>query len=220
MSSISLSLKLLLASSALGGLTLLACGGDDSGSTKDNSGPSTGSKSDASVKKDSGATTKKDAGSAIPTGAVEGEDCTGIGGMCDNDACEKAPCFAACVDGTYGACDTLNNLLPDAGRPSGNILPDGSTVSVTDAGVRVTLPGSDASIDIPATACPAKFSCNDIGKLINAPLNFCSAPGAFTPPSCSTTQDCIDMGFKATSAMCGTIPVIGGMACLQACTLP
>jgi hypothetical protein len=216
MSSISLSLKMLLAGSALAGLTLLACG-EDSGGGGDEKEPTGKTKTDAGPKKDGGTGGKKDASaaSAIPH-AVEGDECTGLGGQCDSDTCDESPCYSKCTDGFYEACQSgkdLISLYTDGGVkiPTSVTTGDGTNYTVTDAGVTVKV--GDASVAIPATECPDGFECSDLGALVMVPLKFCAA--GFGPPACTTTQDCTDMGFKI--ATCGMVPVLGTMGCLQSC---
>lgn len=212
MSSISLSLKMLLAGSALAGLTLLACGEDSGGgkeTDKDEDNVQPGkTRADAGPKKDAGGGNRP----PVATGAVEGEDCTGIGGMCDNDQCDEPPCFAQCVSGTYGECrpskDLIGQFTGDGGLPS-SVKIDGGSISVKDGSVSIKV--GDAEVDIPATACPDSLTCGDL-TAFGVPVKYC-AEGLF-PPKCTTAKDCADMGLKL--ATCAELP-LAGLSCLQVC---
>ncbi|MDB4988385.1 MAG: hypothetical protein JWN04_3563 [Myxococcaceae bacterium] len=213
MSSISFPFKMLIAGSALAGLTLLACGGDDSsgGGTNTNTNNATGDAGKST--KDSGAASK-DAGITIAH-AEPGDDCDPSAklpyALCSG--CGATYCTVTCgSDGTYGDCVNPVASFGDGGLLNG-LKTDAGTYTVKDGSVSFMVPGSDASIDIPATACPDKFTCSMVGALIGIAVSYCSDNGV-TPPSCTTTADCTSMGFKL--ATCGASPV-GGMACLQLC---
>jgi hypothetical protein len=224
MSSISLSLKMLLAASACAGLTLIACGDDSGSSDKDSTDDDdkTGSKKDASVSKDAGKDAGKKDSSVIPQG-VPGEDCSDAPvPVAQCAGCGSAICTTMCGDdGTWGECTSLST---DSGVPGlGNLLGDGGGIKVSDAGVSVTIPGSDASVNIPATECPADLTCNDVASGFAAfgvpPVKFCTASDSVTPPACSTQKDCTDMGFKVSTCMPipGLSAFLPGNFCLSSC---
>lgn len=231
MSSISLSLKMMLAASACAGLTLLACGdegGSGDGDSKSDEG--TGSKADAGKKTDAG---KKDAGLNIPT-AVEGEECDQsavgkVGGRCDDDACDKAPCIAQCVDDVYGECKSATDLIgaiADSGffnRDGGFNLPDTGLTRNQDGGFDIMI--GDAKVAIPTSECPAEFECSTELGQYGIP-DTCVTPGSSPfpglvpnlPPLCETTEDCTGMGIKGGCQMFPLLSdIVGGKVCYAPC---
>lgn len=83
---------------------------------------------------------RKDAGrdaSTLPT-ATPGDDCSGIGGLCADEACNKAPCISQCVGGVYAKCQSFDSLLglglPEGGISPGFIVDDGGRVIRRDGG--------------------------------------------------------------------------------------
>jgi hypothetical protein len=224
MSSISLSLKMMLAVTACAGFTLLACGDETSGGGDDEEEDKGGEKDDDDKpKKDAGKADsgKKDSSISIPQG-VPGEDCSDSPTpVAQCTGCGSAICTTRCGDDeTWGECTALT---VDAGNPISNILGDGGGIKVSDAGVSVMLPGSDASVDIPATECPDTLTCNDIAAAFSAfgvpPIKFCTASGSLTPPECTNQQDCTDMGLKIATCMAipGLSTFVPGTFCLSSC---
>lgn len=228
MSSISLSLKMMLAASACAGLTLLACGGDDSGGGSTNNDDETPTK-DAGKGKDAGKADagKKDAGLATVT---PGDDCdpeafNGLGGPCKQDECDSPPCISQCVDGVYDECksatDLIGQLAGDGGltgllRDSGFSLPD-TGIKRTDAGLTIPV-GDGGSISLPATECPTELTCSGtVGSIIGMPdVKLCADPSnpLGAPPTCTDTAACKAMGLEA--AQCQMLPIIGSV-CFQIC---
>ena len=233
MSSLSLPFRLLLASTSAAGLTLLACGGDDSGSANVAASGSSDDKPDAAVHRDSGSA-KADAGTSIiipgigsiPTGAVEGEECSSQYGMCDADACDSPPCGARCTDGVYQECKAASDLIAaaggskkgDAGKPPSTVTTDAGTFTVGDGSVSVRV--GDASVTVPPTACPSPLKCSSavsagpattivLGLTGKAP--YCSMDDMIGfPPSCPNSQaDCTQAGLKLSSCVMGY--------CIQIC---
>lgn len=209
MGTITRSISGFVAATTLAGLAMVACGGDDgSGGNDDKSKPP------VSGKKDAGKNAAKDAGSRAAT-VEPGDSCSGKRpGTCSEESCESPPCVAPCEDGEYGECVSEEDLEDeqDAAAPSpGNLLPDGSSIGISEAGATVMF--GEASVPIPATQCPDGLTCSNIGAAIGIPISYCSDNG-FTPPPCTSMADCTALGFKL--ATCGMSP-IGGMACLQVC---
>ncbi len=223
MSSISLSLKMMLAATACAGLTLAACG-DDSGGGSDS--PS-GSKADAGKKSDAGKSDagKKDAAIELPM-VTPGDDCdttTQAGqyaGVCEDDTCDAPPCYARCVDGTYTDCknqsEWVKELLGDGGIDGflkdgglGNLLKDGSIGNILGDGGNISV-NRDAAISvsdsgIPTSACPSGNVCSSsgsgdvagtiIGLAAGEGMGICTKDG--TPKACETPADCSDYGASA-----------------------
>jgi hypothetical protein len=229
MSSISLSLKMMIAASACAGLTLLACGdetssgGDDDSSDEDKeTGKKDAGKRDAG--KDAG---KKDAGITIPR-AVEGEECDtssplgALGGQCDADACDEPPCYAQCEGDVYGECKSMADLigqLRDSGigdalkDAASNILGDSGYTLNKDGGVDVMF--GDAKVTVPAMACPPDYECTNPGAILGLPTPAVCTQGGLPSP-CETAADCTAAGFKA--ATCAMVPIVMTMGCTSLCT--
>lgn len=216
MSSDYLPLKLLFAGSALAGLTLVACGGDSAG-TGTTKSEATGSKADASVHKD--ASVKKDAASpssfpGLATGAVEGDECTGVGGMCDDDQCDMPPCGAVCKDGVYGECKPAGQLVSSfTGADSGFKVP---TNLLGDAGLTIS---PDASVHLndagtPVSKCPSPYTCETggiLGTLAMSQKGTGLCAENEIPPECATTADCGKLGF-GVSACLDAAGMTGGLS--------
>ncbi|MDB4988388.1 MAG: hypothetical protein JWN04_3566 [Myxococcaceae bacterium] len=163
-------------------------------------------------------TTSRDAASSSVTraddaGALPGEDpaSTGLPPQQASDALADA-----------GIVGVPPAAAPDAGMSKPHV-DAGASSSVTDAGSGFPAFDPDASggsgtpVNVGdasvSTSCPSHFVCSDIEAFIGIPISYCSGNGV-TPPSCTTTQDCMGMGFR--NASCGASP-LGGMACLQVC---
>jgi hypothetical protein len=227
MSSISLSLKMMLAASACAGLTLLACGeessgggeDDESGEKDDDDKP----KADAGKKTDAGK--KPDATITIPR-AVPGEECDktsvigALGGQCDSDACDDPPCYAQCEGDVYGECKSMADLVASFRDGGGGLnLPDTGVVRNADGGFDIVV--GDSSVALPTSACPADFTCSTELAAYGAP-NLCTSPeykilgglGPDGPAPCETAADCKALGLTALA--CQELPVLGKI-CFQSC---
>lgn len=233
MSSISLSLKMMLAASACAGLTLLACGGDDSGgggSTDEDDKPA----KDAGKGKDAGKDAGKRDAATIAT-VTPGDDCdpeafNGLGGPCERDACDAPPCLSQCVDGVYDECksaaDLIGELAGDGGiggllRDSGFSLPD-TGITRTDAGF--TIPGNDGAVSLPTNECPDEYMCDSTLSMVGLPAT-CVKPGENVyivlnlPPKCTTNAECTDLGLTGTcfTVPGGLLPAGSDKVCLSPC---
>ena len=205
-----------LACCSLAVLSLLACGDSGTG-TAMTSGNATAGKPDASIHKD--ASTKKDAASAaaipgLATGAVEGEPCTGPGGMCDNDQCDSPPCGAICTGGVYGECKPASQIVNMfTGGDGGFKLP---TNPLGDAGLTIA---ADASVHLndagtPVSKCPSPYTCETSGILGTLAMSqkgtgLCAQDQI--PPECATTADCGKLGF-GVSACLDAAGMTGGLS--------
>lgn len=224
MSSISLSLKMMLAASACAGLTLLACGGDDSGGGSTNNDDDETASKDAGKGKDAG----KDAGkkdAATVELVNEGDECDpeaygglgNYGGACEG--CGASQCIAPCEDGVYGECKTaaavIASFTADGGlgnflRDSGFSLPDTGIVR-TDGGFTIPTGGDGGTVSLTEQECPADYMCDSTLTTFMLPAT-CVKPGANMvvvfdlPPKCTTNDDCKKLGLTGT---CITIPAMG-----------
>lgn len=222
MSTTSLPLKMLLVGSALTGWTLLACGSDSGSNAAQTSGDTARSKADASVHKD--ASIQKDAASSaalpgIASGAVEGEECTGIGGMCDDDQCDSPPCGALCSGGVYGECKPAGQLINsftgggDAGKSPTipNLLGDAGLTIKADAGVHLNDSGT------PVSKCPSPYTCETggiLGILAMSQKGTGLCAENQTPPACDTTADCSKLGFGVSACLDASGMTSGASAAL------
>jgi len=222
MSSISLPLKMMLAASALAGLTLIACG-EDAPATDTEKEPVKGTK-DAGNKKDAGKDAgKKDAGSATPAlpQGVPGEECEStLPAQCDD--CGETYCATKCEDGVWGDCLPAASLVRDGGFTIPNVIPDGGSITVKDGSVSVMI--GDSSLDLPQEECPDPTVCSTMATGLAAPLimqaamgaPFCAADDEIgLPPACMTPADCKAMGFGASATCLPAGPL--GSFCLQVC---
>jgi hypothetical protein len=222
-----LPLKMFLALTVLGGVTLLACGDDPAPAARDEDEDEDEDEDKdppKDAKKDGGKDTKKDGGGKAPAAEKCDEP---LGELIDCECppgVEEEGCVQTCFNGTLSPCvsestaDAVKNLLDGGTRPGITVpgLPDGSTVSVRDGTVSVKV--GDADINIPGVECPSSLVCsskapNSLAKPIidglsgGAPL--CVAnDGIGAPPTCSTVADCTAMGLKGAS--CATY-------CIQVC---
>jgi hypothetical protein len=238
MSSISLSLKMMLAASACAGLTLLACGDDDSGGGSTKSDDDSSSPKDAGKGKDAG---KADAGKKADAAAVElvneGDECDpeaygglgNFGGACEG--CDKSPCLAKCEEGAYGECRNASEVIAEFTRDGGlgNFLRD-SSFSLPDTGIKrtdagITIPtGDGGTTTAPTTECPSTLECSgELGSIIGmADVKLCvdsknptlGGLGPAAPPSCTTSADCAKAGL--TNAVCQMVQPIGSI-CFAIC---
>jgi hypothetical protein len=217
MSSISLPLKMMLAASALAGLTMLACGEDAPSSkpTEEDEAPVKGSKDGGGGKKDAGKDAgKRDAAIVIPQG-TPGEECTGsLPAQCDD--CGEMFCATRCEDGVWGECVPALSLLPDSGGKPPSVSTDAGTFSASDGQVSVKF--GDSSVVIPPTACPAPLVCSSSSMAFSKDVITMLAGGAAAcigsdaigfPPACQATADCTAAGLKLASCI--------GNYCIQIC---
>lgn len=214
-------LKTLLLASAVAGFAFVGCGEEsDTSDTSDETSEAT-----AKDEEDAG---RDDKDARADDAENEDEEDEGAEDECEEDEieacdeCDNAPCEQRCEDGEWSECtsipDTIGDLA-DAGLvPS---LPDGS-VTVDDGGVTVTL--GDASIRAPTMECPDSLQCASegmgiAGMAIGTALggaSFCADPAdpAGLPPTCSTAEDCQELGL--TTSTCMELPFVGSL-CIQLC---
>jgi hypothetical protein len=232
MSSISLSLKMMLAASACAGLTLLACGEDASSGSDD--GDKTGSKNDAGSKRDAGRDAgRRDAGIELPD-VTPGDECdttTPAGqyaGKCEDDLCDSPPCYARCLEGVYTDCKSqsewVSDLLGDGGL--GGLLRDGGLGGILgDAGLGGIL-GDSGLGGILGDAgpiggmCQAEETCSSSSSPGNAGLiislvapmgqGICTVGEA--PKECTTNADCTGGTCFDGNTIGSQIPVLGAGA--------
>jgi hypothetical protein len=222
MSSISRSVKVLLAVSACAACSDNSIESEADSVSQDDAGPK---ERDAGPKgpKDAGAGTEsgRDAGGSASlspdAGRSGGERATvnpgdscdpqafgglgGLGGVCEG--CTSGLCVARCIDGSYGPCRNVTEVIAElAGGGGSSPFGDGG---LRDAGLTLD---RDGSVTLPTLLCPAAYTCQP-ALIPNVAVGACLNQLAL-PALCETTEDCTAAGF--TFAPCidaSSIPDLG-----------
>jgi hypothetical protein len=184
----------LIAMTAVAGLGVIACGGDEEDTT-----PATtpvGSTTDGAVQSSAG-------DAAIGSfGGDAGMGCMMFPIVGSVKVCTQAsgqPGYQTCTNGVpQGSCNPI--MLPGSAGDGGAAAGDGGSAIgqfLGDSGLGFTGDGGimigDASINIEAGTlkCPSGLECNSLIGSFTGGISACTMPGALLPDSCSGSGACM-----------------------------